>query len=219
MQRDFEQDCGKVPQIADGYDEQLLQAELEILREQVISLQQELYNRDSDIHELEQELWHTNDQLWRLDQEIQMQSQNLPTLPFAEAQELAKQLVQAGYANPTALATLLQAIYQVPVKLQNLGVIPRPSKLVLSQAIVQRRVLAAERSRMRSKMLEIAAQHDTFREEVVRLKNQIAESVKSLDSWRKSECPVPTNASVVGSPAFTLSEEMPPMQVICREGA
>lgn len=168
--------------MADSDNEQLLQAELEILREQVSSLQQALYNRDGDVHELEQELRHTNDELWRLNQEIQMQSQNLPTLPFPEAQELAKQLVQSGYANPTALATLLQAIYQVPVKLQNLGLTPQPSKLALSEATVRRRGLVAERSRMRLKMQEITAQHNTFREEVVRLKNQMTQPVKSLDS-------------------------------------
>ncbi len=92
-----------------------MEDKIEILREQVDSLEQMLHHEHQRTDYYIQELGYTNQELEGMNEELN----NLiisKTLPFDEALELAKSIVEKNQSVGESLAELLKAIYKYPDK-------------------------------------------------------------------------------------------------------
>ncbi|MBD0343487.1 MAG: hypothetical protein ICV63_01355 [Coleofasciculus sp. Co-bin14] len=90
-----------------------MEEDIEILREQVDSLEQMLHHENQRTDYYIQELGYTNQELEGMNEELN----NLiisKTLPLDEALELAKNIVEKNQSVGESLTELLKAIYQYP---------------------------------------------------------------------------------------------------------
>ncbi|WP_206756644.1 hypothetical protein [Aerosakkonema funiforme] len=121
MQENAEWDGETVLKQSQYFDEvkrEELEDTIEILRQQIEMLNQELRGKELQLQELEQELSFTNEQLCAYSSQ---------QLTFKEAKELAKYLLASQKSSSESLAELLSAIYGYYVKGNDLKPTNRPS--------------------------------------------------------------------------------------------
>lgn len=132
-----------------------LQDTIEILQEQLESLNQLLLYKELEIQEMEQELLSTNQEL--------CSALSLECLTLEEAKELAKKILASQKPTGECLAELLSAIYGSSVKADELEPIDtsfaKPLKIDLSDAIINEyKANIAQCAALREKNSKIQAQ-------------------------------------------------------------